>query len=387
MKYILNTTGHKLKFKDFVKSDNCSLFDSSGNRYLDLESGTWCTSIGHCHPRITKIITEQSARMIHSGFTYLNPVIDVTAKKILEITGINDGKCVFLSSGSEAVEYSVQLAKSITDKPIIFTMKDCFLSSVGLSGERSEKNWINFDRSHDDNLDKVDFSKIAAFVFEPGSSQGLVHFPPVNLIREIAERTKNSGGLVIINEVTTGAGRTGEWFGYMHYGIIPDIVAMGKGIGNGYPVSCVAMSSSTVNRVDLEKFHHSQSHQNDPLGAAIALEVIGVIEDDNLLRRSVELGEKIRSDLNRIKNKYGIIKEVRGRGLMIAVEFEYSIYKSFAEIVTEKLAERNIILVKRPGHEVLRIDPALTIEIKDVEYFLNCFEEIIYDQFSITKGQ
>ena len=387
MKNILNTTGHKLKFKDFVKSDNCSLFDSTGNRYLDLESGTWCTSIGHCHPRITKVITEQSSRMIHSGFTYLNPIIDVTAKKILEITGINDGKCVFLSSGSEAVEYSVQLARSITDKPIIFTMKDCFLSSLGLSGERSEKNWINFDRSHDDNLDKVDFSKIAAFVFEPGSSQGIVNFPSVTLIRKIAERTRNSGGLVIINEVTTGVGRTGEWFGYMHYGIIPDIVAMGKGIGNGYPVSCVAMSSSTVNRVDLEKFHHSQSHQNDPLGAAIALEVICVIEDDNLLRRSVELGEKIRSNLNRIKNKYGIIKEVRGRGLMIAVEFEPELNNSVAEIVKERLVEKNIILVKRPGHEVLRIDPALTIEIKDVEYFLNCFEEIIYDQFSITKGQ
>lgn len=387
MKNILNTTGHKLKFKDFVKSDNCSLFDSTGNRYLDLESGTWCTSIGHCHPRITKVITEQSSRMIHSGFTYLNPIIDVTAKKILEITGINDGKCVFLSSGSEAVEYSVQLARSITDKPIIFTMKDCFLSSLGLSGERSEKNWINFDRSHDDNLDKVDFSKIAAFVFEPGSSQGIVNFPSVTIIRKIAERTRNSGGLVIINEVTTGVGRTGEWFGYMHYGIIPDIVAMGKGIGNGYPVSCVAMSSSTVNRVDLEKFHHSQSHQNDPLGAAIALEVICVIEDDNLLRRSVELGEKIRSNLNRIKNKYGIIKEVRGRGLMIAVEFEPELNNSVAEIVKERLVEKNIILVKRPGHEVLRIDPALTIEIKDVEYFLNCFEEIIYDQFSITKGQ
>jgi acetylornithine aminotransferase len=387
MKNILNTTGHMLKFKDFVKSDNCSLFDSTGNRYLDLESGTWCTSIGHCHPRITKVITEQSSRMIHSGFTYLNPIIDVTAKKILEITGINDGKCVFLSSGSEAVEYSVQLARSITDKPIIFTMKDCFLSSFGLSGERSEKNWINFDRSHDDNLDKVDFSKIAAFVFEPGSSQGIVNFPSVTIIRKIAERTRNSGGLVIINEVTTGVGRTGEWFGYMHYGIIPDIVAMGKGIGNGYPVSCVAMSSSTVNRVDLEKFHHSQSHQNDPLGAAIALEVICVIEDEGLLKRSNELGEIIRSEINRIKNKYGIIKEVRGRGLMIAVEFEPELNNSVAEIVKERLVEKNIILVKRPGHEVLRIDRAITIEIKDVEYFLNCFEEIIYDQFSITKGQ
>ncbi len=94
MKNIFNSTGHELKYANFIKANNCTLFDSEGNKYLDLESGVWCTSIGHCHPRIAKVISEQSSKMMHSGYCYLNPVINETAGKILEITGIGSGKCV-----------------------------------------------------------------------------------------------------------------------------------------------------------------------------------------------------------------------------------------------------------------------------------------------------
>ena len=229
MKNILNSTGHELKYTNFVKANNCTLFDSEGNSYLDLESGVWCTSIGHCHPRITKIISEQSGQMIHSGYCYLNPVIEEAAGKVLEITGISSGKCVFLCSGSEAVEYAVKLSRSISDKPYLLTMKNCYLSAYGVSGERSENDWIHLDWMNDNNIDKIDFQKIAAFVFEPGSSLGLIHFPPKDLIQKIITKTRENGGIVIANEITTGTGRTGKWFGYQHYDIVPEIVAIGKG--------------------------------------------------------------------------------------------------------------------------------------------------------------
>jgi acetylornithine aminotransferase len=158
---------------------------------------------------------------------------------------------------------------------------------------------------------------------------------------------------------------------------IPDIVAIGKGLGNGYPVSCVAISNSVIEKVDFKKFHYAQSHQNDPLGAVIAKEVIEIIENEGLLQRANEIGEKIINQLNKVKNKYGIIKEVRGRGLMIAIEFDKNEKFSFADAINEELLQRNIILVKRPWHEVFRIDPALTIEDKHVDYFLNSIEEII----------
>lgn len=376
MKNIFNSTGHELKFPNIVKAYNCSLFDTDGNKYLDLESGVWCTSIGHCNPYITKVISEQSSKMMHSGFCYLNPVINEAAEKILQITGIGVGKCVFLCSGSEAVEYSVQLSRSISDKPFLLTMKNCYLSAYGVSGERSENDWIQIDWMNDSSIEKIDFTKIAAFVFEPGSSLGLVRFPPKDLIRRIVTNIWDNGGIVIANEVTTGIGRTGKWFGYQHYEIVPDIVSIGKGIGNGYPVSCVAISDNVIKRID-GNFHYFQSHQNDPLGVAIAKQVIEVIENEKLLLRAIDIGSMIRNKLEEMKEKYGIIKEVRGRGLMIAVEFEKNDISSYAEAINKGLLERHIILGKRPGYEVFRIDPALTVEIADIEYFLNCLEDEI----------
>lgn len=377
MKHILNSTGHRLDYPNIVRAENCTLYDSNGNSYLDLESGVWCTGIGHCNPRISGVIHEQAAKMIHSGYCYLNPLIDECAGKILEICGLQNGKCVFLNSGSEAVEYSVKLIRCITDKPYFLTMKNCYLSAYGISGELSDDQWIHYDWMTENDIKNIDFSQIAAFVFEPGSSQGLVRFPPKETITGIVSKIREHGAFVIINEITTGIGRTGRWFGYNHYDLEPDIIAIGKGLGNGYPVSCSAISESVCGKIDFNGFHYAQSHQNDPLGAAVAYEVIKIIEEKNLLERAKETGEYIRRRLQQIKTNYGKIREVRGRGLMIAIEFEHIERFSLAERVNCELLKKHIILVKRPGHEVLRMDPALTIEMEQVDYFLNTLETII----------
>ena len=129
--------------------------------------------------------------------------------------------------------------------------------------------------------------------------------------------------------------------------------------------------------MDLNNFHYGQFHQNDPLGAAIANEVIDIIEENNLIAKCKILGEQIKTKLNIIKDKYGIIKEIRGRGLMIAIEFENNHKISYAETINLELLKKNIILVKRPGFEVFRIDPCLTIESNNIDYFINSLEEII----------
>jgi acetylornithine/N-succinyldiaminopimelate aminotransferase len=377
MNNILITTGHALRFSDLIKAENCALYDSAGNRFLDLESGVWCTSVGHCNPGINKVIAEQSSAIMHNGYCYLNPVMGETAAKLLRITGINHGKCVFLCSGSEAVEFSVKLTKSISDKPCFLTMKQSYLSAYGSSGEKSKNNWILFDWMNGEDITAIDFQNIAAFVFEPGSSSGLVHFPPKQLIHDIVAKVRHHGGIIIANEVTTGIGRTGAWFGYNHYDFIPDIVAMGKGLGNGYPVSCAAISEQVLTRLDLTKFHYGQSHQNDALGAAIAGAVIDIVENENLLSKCTADGNYLLYKLNQIKDTYGIIREVRGRGLMIAIEFEKATHGSYAEQINDELLLRKIILAKRQGFEVFRVDPALTIARQDIDFFLNAFEEIV----------
>jgi acetylornithine aminotransferase len=375
MKHILHCIGHQVLYKDIIRAENCILYDSKGNDYLDMESGVWCASIGHCNPRLVNALYRQASEIMHTGYCYQHPVVEKTAEKILEITGLNNGKALFLTSGSEAVDLAIRISNHITGRKLMLTMNDSFLSSFGYFDRKD--NWVLLDWLNNESLSKCPFDEIAAFVFEPGSSSGLVRFPPPELIEQIINEIHAHNGLIICNEVTTGMGRTGHWFGYNHYGIVPDIVAIGKSLGNGYPVSCVACSEKTAASIQHESFHYFQSHQNDPLGACVANEVIQIIESENLLKKKKKKGDQIIAGLNRIKDNYGIIKEIRGRGLMIAIDFISKDTKSIAQLVNEKLLEQRIILVKRPHFETFRIDPGLTIRNEDINRFITSFEHAV----------
>jgi len=385
MKNIIWSTGHQIKFDDIVNSNNCYLFDSKGNRLIDLESGVWCTSVGHNNKRINNIITSQINRITHTGFCYCNPQIEVTAQKVLEITGINDGKCEFLCSGSEAVEYGMRIARAISSKPLALTFSDSYFGAYGDAVTRNSNQWhivkwLECDCKNKekgcvgdcDSFKNIPFDKIGIFLFEPGSSSGLVRFPSNDLITKIVEKIRENGGIIMCNEITTGIGRTGKWFGYQHYGFTPDIVAIGKGIGNGYPVSITAVSNSVIEQLKDKNFKYSQSHQNDPLGAFVASEVIRIIEDEELLENSSELGAYLIQGLSNLISEKSIIKEVRGRGLMLVIEL-----KRNAQQVYEDLLKKGFIVAKRPNAEVLRLDPALTIEKSTIDLFLRTFKEIV----------
>jgi len=375
MNNILHCIGHELLYKNMVHAKNCLLYDADGNEYLDMESGVWCTSVGHTNPSVVNVLNRQASEMMHTGYCYLHPVVEQAAGKILDITGLKNGKALFLCSGSEAVDFSIRISRHVTGRKLMLTMQDSFLSSFGSFDTKD--HWLFLDWLNSESITNIPFAEVAAFVFEPGSSSGFVRFPPIELITAIVNAVHSYGGVVICNEVTTGIGRTGYWFGYNHYGILPDIVAIGKGIGNGYPVSCVACSEQIVDKIDLEQFHYFQSHQNDPLGAQVAQEVIHVIETEGLIAQAATKGKWIMSEINRLKNRYEIIQEVRGRGLMIAVDFIKRDDVSVAQLVHEKLLEQRIILVRRPHSETFRIDPSLTIRKEDIDRFIFAFEHAV----------
>lgn len=359
--------------------------DSGGNKYIDMESGVWCTSVGHCNRRINSVITSQLKKVIHTGFNYCNPVLETAARRVLEITELPDGKCEFLCSGSEAVEFCVRAAKAIKPDAMLLTFSDSYFGAYGEAARQDSKEWYRYNW-HDctcntggegccgecREFSEIPFDKTGIFLFEPGSSSGLVRFPSGKLIERISKKIRENNGLIVINEVTTGAGRTGKWFGFQHYDLKPDMIATGKGIGNGYPVSVAAISGRAAELLENLQFHHSQSHQNDPLGASVVTEVIGTISDESLVERSRQLGEKIMTGLDSMKKSGSILKEIRGRGLMIAIEFTRD-----AELVQKELIKRGFVVAKRSGHEVLRIDPALTIEEKDIDAFIRNLDEII----------
>lgn len=390
MNHIIWYPGHDLIIKDIVRAENCYLYDSTGKKYVDLESGVWCTSIGHGHRRIRKIMAEQAALNSHSGFNYTNEIVEDCAREILALFGFTEGKCIFLCSGSESVEFGVRAAQTLSDRPLLMTMNDSYFGAYGSASQRMADEWFCFDWSpcvccpeetecsqDCPYLASVPFDRIGGFLLEPGSSSGHVRFPPKKLIQKIVEIIRADDGLVLINEVTTGVGRTGEWFGFQHYDISPDIVALGKGIGNGYPVSVTVFAPRIAERLETQPVMYAQSHQNDPLGAVVAREVVRVIREDKLIERSREIAAVLGTGLDKIKTGSKRVKEIRVRGLMAVIELEDDAENSLAIKTHRELINRGYIVGRRPGESMLRIDPSLTIDTRDIEGFIITLTDLL----------
>lgn len=382
MEHVYSCTGHELKIPNIIDSQGAYLFDDKGKRFMDLESGVWCISIGHKNARINKTITEQVGSLMHAGFCYSSQIIEESSKSILDITNIINGKCVFLCSGSEAIEISRQISKHLSGKNMSMTLHDSYLGAYVSVTDRT-KGWyiFNWDQCKTcRKKDKCDFfcealqnipEDISDFVFEPGSSSGFVRFPPKALIQNIAKIIQKKNGKIIANEVTTGVGRTGKWFGYQHYDIEPDLIAIGKGIGNGYPVSVVAINKATVSELEIKPFKYAQSHQNDPLGAAVVQEVIREIENNDLITKAEQKGSVFLSQLESLIDNE-IVLDVRGRGMMFAVDLTNN---KIADEICSDLISQGYIIGNRGGS--FRIDPPLILTEAEFDGFIDAFKAVI----------
>jgi acetylornithine aminotransferase len=280
-----------------------------------------------------------------------------------------------LCSGSEAVEFAVQSCRSLVDRPLLLTFAGSYLSAFGSAGSIDDEEWFEFDwtpclectweRGCDLEcrlLREIPTHRIGGLVLEPGSTHGEVRFPPVKPVAELVRRVRGVGGLILVNEVTTGLGRTGRWGGFEHYDVQPDIVALGKTLGNGYPVSAVAMAAATATRFEESGISYVQSHQNDPLGCAVAAEVIDVIREDRLVERSERAGGFFLELLEGVAKRHDLVRGVRGRGLMLAVELGGDDPTALMYTVHWRLLQQGFIVGINPGAALLRFYPPLTID-------------------------
>jgi len=378
---------HDIVKTDMVRADGCLVYDERGRAYIDFEAGVWCANLGHGHPRILKVIRTQSQQLLHVGYRYTTQRAEEAASTVLETLGRRDGKCVFLSSGSEAVELALTIARWATGRHHGLSLSGAYLSAYGSAGVRTAEDWCTFDweACEDcprrercdpscDRLRTIPFDSIAGFVFESGNMHGTVRFPPSGMVRQIADQLRRAGGLVVANEITTGMGRTGTWFGFEHYGLAPEIVALGKGLGNGYPVSAVAMSADAAKRVESTGVRYVQSHQNDPLACAVAREVIAVIRSESLVERSRRVGESFLDRIRRLASETAGVCEARGRGLMIVLEFCPDCL-SAASVYARLLREGFLVGLKEDAN-LIRFYPPLTIEEESIDRLLAVLEAI-----------
>jgi acetylornithine aminotransferase len=388
MDKILKCCGYNEYDVDIVRGQGDCVYDDQDKKYVDFEAGVWCTSLGHSHPKINHAIKSQIEQIMHLGYQYKSPVVEEAAARVLEAVQISEGKCVFLSSGSEAVEFGVQVIRRIVQQPLLLSLAGSYLAAYGSAGKRSSEEWYFFDWSRCVNCSledcstdcfcfkEIPFNSIGGLVFEPGNTGGLVKLPPKKLVKNLEAMVRQRNGFIMANEITTGFGRTGAWFGYEHYELQPDIIAMGKSMGNGYPVSVVAVKADVADRLENDGLRYAQSHQNDALGCAVASEVIKVIKEDNLIKRSAEIGAEFKKKLEQLNKRHDCIKEVRGKGLMLAVEFQRD--KRFSlQLVHRKLFEGGFLAGYNLAGNLLRFYPALIIKESSIEKMLEKLDDIL----------
>jgi acetylornithine aminotransferase len=340
-----------------TESKGCYLYDKEGKAYLDLESGVWCANLGYNHKRINRALQRQLDKTMHLGLQVESALPEQLSRALLKKLMFFEGRSVFLSSGSEAVDLALTIAQHLTGRKGICKLEDSYLSAYGHASAAVKNRDLLSIRNNDyEKLASLDFKKMAAFIFEPGTAWGMIRFPSSEFITSLVKKARSGGCLLIVDEVTTGLGRTGKWFGFEHYRLQPDIVACGKGLGNGYPVSSVIMNKNTSDAFAKDPFRYAQSHQNDPLGCAVALEVIKEIDRTGLVHASDEKGSLFKSLLKKIRHKHKMIKEVRGHGLMLAMEFHDA---DIAARVHRDLLDRQIITGIKTN--VLRFMPPLII--------------------------
>jgi len=392
MKSTLRKTGYEELDVDMIRGDGSYVYDEDDGKYLDFEAGVWCCALGHNHRAINNAIMSQLDRISHTGYTFINRVAETSSRKVLDLLGFTSGKCSFLSSGTEAVELAVSIGKTISDGKLILVLSNQYFGSYGSAMNRDSRDFYTFDynecktcRKNKEcdltckTIRKIPFEKIDTFLFEPGGKGGLAQFPPKGLIDMIGKIIRGNNGHIIVNEVTTGLGRTGKWFGFQHYGITPDIVALGKILGNGYPVSAVALNSKACKILDSRTFHYGQSHTNDPLGCIVAGAVIDTLQSEKLIEKSKEIGDFFLKQLKNTLQYCTSIREIRGRGMIICVEFSERISTEMLLNLYHKLVGCGYIVGLIKNMNSIRFMPSFVLRKEEVIEFIGCLKRILFE--------
>jgi len=411
---VLRTIGYDRNYK---KAMGQYLFDEDDNKYLDLLSGFGVFAIGRNHPTVISALQEtltlELPNLVQMDVSLLSGLL---AEKILATTPENTNKMFFSNSGTEAVEAAIKFARYTTKRERIVHCEHSFhgltLGSLSLNGEEIFKegfgsllpncNAIPFNDL--EALEKALSTKdVAAFIVEPIQGKG-VNVPDDNYLPEVERLCKKYGTLFVADEIQTGLGRTGKFWAIDHWGVKPDMILMAKALSGGFiPVGAVAMTQKIMdtvfNRMDRAVVHGSTFARNN-MAMAAGLATLQVMEDEKLVENSAKVGEEIITSINAMKGQYEFLKEARGKGLMIAVEFQspkslklkaaWAMLEAankglFCQMVTIPLFKEYRVLTQVAGHgmNVVKLLPPLNLTHDDRDWIVDAFDKAIGDTHQI----
>ncbi len=346
------------------------VWDVEGNEYIDMMGGVAVNSVGHCHPEVVKAIREQAEKLIHISNFYLSePQVGLSAK-LVSISGLD--RVFFTNSGAESVEGAIKIARkyshSIGKGGSIISFENSFhgrtLATIAAGKKEMQKGFEPIPQG----FVQVPFNDMeavinaagretAAIIIEPIQGEGGVNIADHKFLKDLRAFCDDLDITLIFDEIQCGMGRTGKMFACEHFGVQPDIMALAKALGGGFPVGAVLSNDKVSSAIAFGD--HGTTFGGNPLACAAALASINVIESQNLLQQAEEKGSWIKSHILAFNNPD--IKEVRGKGLMMGVEFNFET----RELVGKML--ENGVLANATAGNVLRLLPALNISYAELE--------------------
>ena len=355
-----------------VKAKDCILWDENGKEYLDLYGGHAVISIGHSHPYYVEKLTEQINTIGFYSNSVNIPIQQELAEKLGKASGYEDYTLFLINSGAEANENAVKLASFHTGKDRVIAFKDAFhgRTSGTVALTDNPKIVAPFNAHHkvsfvEYNIDEVKEviagGDVAAVIYEPIQGVGGIILPSDEFVQELRKVCTENGVVLIADEIQCGYGRSGKFFAHQHSGIKADLITMAKGMGNGFPIGGVLISPEFKASYGLLGTTFGGNH----LACAAAVAVLDVIEQENLIENAKEIGEYVGIQLN----KFPMIKEVRGRGSMIGIEFDFPIGELKNNLVT-----KHNIFVGYAGTNVIRLLPPLTVKKQYIDKLISALE-------------
>jgi predicted acetylornithine/succinylornithine family transaminase len=358
------------------------LFDLEGNKILDLFPGWAVSGIGHCHPKVVEAIRKQAGQLLHIDNTFYTLEQGRLAQLLSERAF--GGKCFFCNSGAEANEAALKLARRHTagkKKYKYITAERSFhgrtFGAVTATGQPKYHEgfmpllagfeYVPFNDI--DALTKAFSEEVCGVLLEPIQGEGGVNEATAEYLQTVRDLCDEYGALMILDEVQTGMGRTGRWFGYQHYEIVPDIITLAKALGGGVAIG--AMMARPEIAASLVPGTHASTFGGNPLACAAGIATIEAIEEEKLLDNAIRMGQYAVKKLNELKQKYPVIHGLRGKGLMIGIELT----QPGGEIVSKCLEKG--LRINCTQNNILRFMPSMTISREQIDQAISILRDVL----------
>jgi acetylornithine/N-succinyldiaminopimelate aminotransferase len=370
----------------FARGNGAYLEDTSGKRYLDGLTGIAVCGLGHAHPRVTRAIAEQAETLLHTSNLYEVPLQERLADRLCELSGMD--RIFFGNSGAEANEAAIKIARLYghgrgVKRPTILVVDNSFhgrtMATLTATGNRKvqagfEPLLAGFVRAPFDHLDSIreianNNGDVVAVMVEPILGEGGIILPDDDYLPGLREICDDHEWLLILDEVQTGNGRTGRYFAYQHADVLPDVVTTAKGLGNGVPIgACLARGQAAELLVPGT---HGSTFGGNPLVCAAAHAVLDALTEDGLIERAASLGERIVAGLKQSLAGNNRVVDVRGRGLMVAVQLS----EPCGQLVKAGLEAGVLINVTR--NDTIRLLPPLTLSDAEADQLVELVSGLV----------